>query len=148
MQWVMQPYVHTNRPNIPISKYSSADVSILNIIHWISKTYVLILNKILHLHAGPGVECIISIPKTCSLYIFIKYSNTKIQIMTPSLLGCVTNCWLMQTSCFLVSHHLTFLFLVLLLVLADHLNLTHKQCNHWCSCKSLLGHNQPAWEVW
>jgi hypothetical protein len=75
MQWVMQPYVHTNRPNIPISKYSSADVSILNIIHWISKTYVLILNKILHLRAGPEVEFDISIPKTCSLYTCIKYSD-------------------------------------------------------------------------
>ncbi len=36
-------YIHTNnRPNTPISKYSSTDMSILNIVHWITKTYILI----------------------------------------------------------------------------------------------------------
>ncbi len=67
--------VHTNRPNAPISKYSSTDVSILNINHWISKTVILILNEILHLSAVPGVEFEIYIPKTCTLYTCIRSSD-------------------------------------------------------------------------
>ncbi len=68
-------HVHTNRSNAPISKYSPTDISILNINCWISKVYILMLNKILHLRAVPGVEFGISIPKTCSLYTCIKYSD-------------------------------------------------------------------------
>jgi hypothetical protein len=68
--------VHNNRPNAPISKYSSTDVSILNINHRISKIYISILDEILHLvRAVPGVEFVILIPKTCSLYTHIKYSD-------------------------------------------------------------------------
>ncbi len=67
--------VHTNTTNAFISKYSSTDVSILNFDHWISKIYILILNKTLHLRAVPGVD-VISIPKTRSSYTWIKYSDT------------------------------------------------------------------------
>ncbi len=51
-------------------------MSILNINRWISKIFILILNEILHLSAVPGVEVDISIPKTCTLYSCIKYSDT------------------------------------------------------------------------
>ncbi len=68
--------VHTNSPNATISKYSSTDVSILNIDRWISKINILMLNTILHLRAVPGVEFDISIPKTHSVYTCTKYSDT------------------------------------------------------------------------
>ncbi len=72
---VLHHLVHTNRPNAPISKYFSTDVSLLNIDCWISKIYISIVNKILHLRAVPGVEFVISIPETCSLYTCIEYND-------------------------------------------------------------------------
>jgi hypothetical protein len=50
---------------------------ILNIDCWISKIYILVLNKILHLRAVPGLEFDISISKAHSLYTCIDYSNTR-----------------------------------------------------------------------
>ncbi len=68
-------FVHINRPNTLISNYSSTDMFIFNINRWIFKIYVLIPNKILHLRASPGVEFVISNPKTCSSYTCIQYSD-------------------------------------------------------------------------
>jgi hypothetical protein len=64
--------VHTNRSDAPISKKLSNKMSIHNNVHWISKTCILILNKILlmkslgthmprspHYHVlGPPLNCL------------------------------------------------------------------------------------------
>jgi hypothetical protein len=116
--------VYTNRPDTPISKYSSTDMSVLNMICWISKTYILILNNILHLCTEPEVESVSSIPETCSLYTCIKYSDTTHdtvltlicdELLTHAniLLSCQTPLNINNSS------------FVLLLVLPYHLNLTH-----------------------
>ncbi len=47
------PFVDTNKPDAPISKYFSTDVHTY-IVRWMSKMCVLILNKILHFRAVPG----------------------------------------------------------------------------------------------
>ncbi len=120
--------VRTNRPDTPISKHSSTNVSICNIVCWISKTYILIL-KILHLRAVPGVEFIISIPETCSLYTCIEYSDTPHDLLLTWICDVVlthTNILLSCQPPLNVSNSC----LVLLLVLADHLDLTHNQCDH------------------
>jgi hypothetical protein len=57
-------------------------MSILNIILGVSKINILILNKLLHSRAVPGVEFVISIPETCSLYTCIQYSDTHDSLLT------------------------------------------------------------------
>ncbi len=82
-------HVHTNRPGTPISKYSSTDVSILNIDRWISKIYTILLYLSKYCTYVQYHEFSLSsqLPK---LVLCTHVSSTVIQLTTPSLLGYVT----------------------------------------------------------